>query len=67
MLNLEISHSGRMHRKIASLGYNCISIMVMTYERVSPEIPVATARADVRIQESCMVNIAINEAVIWRQ
>lgn len=67
MLSLEITHSGRMDRKITSLGYNCISIMPVTYERVSTEIPVATARADVRIQESCMAKMAVIEAVIWRQ
>lgn len=33
MLGLEIPHGGRMNREIASLGYDCVSITTMIYER----------------------------------
>lgn len=62
MLNFEVTHSGRVYREIASLGYNIISVNIMVLKERFPGLPVATERADARNKESCMVDMRLVEA-----
>ena len=61
MLGLEITHGGGVDREIAGLSCSWISLDTLTHRREISEIPVATARADARMKESCMVDVGVIE------